>query len=178
MPKHGKAFARAYIEKGRNGTAAARNLPGISEKSAEVIACRLLGNVKVQAEISRLESKLESRTLITRERIENELALIAFADMADYVVIGEEGQVTLKTFEQMPKDASRAVKSVEEVRRIMGAGKGDGEEVVLEVRTRYHHHDKMDALKELSKLKGYYPKQELPEGVTGVMFYVPNNGRD
>lgn len=149
-----------------------------SPKTAAQQATRLLKKVNIKKKIATLRKKADERTLITRERIENELAIIAFADMKDYVTIGDEGQVTLKTFEQMPKDASRAVKSVEEIRRIMGYGKGDGEEIILEVRTRYHHHDKLDAIEKLIKLKGYYPKQELPEGVSAVTFYVPSNGRD
>lgn len=178
MPKHGKQFARLYIQNGRNGTAAARELPGINtENSAAVLASKLLRNDKVQAEIARLEKKLEEKTLdITKDRILKELAILGFADMKDYVTIGEEGQVTLKTFEEMPEGASRAISKVEEIRRIMGAGKGDGGEIVLEIRTRYGHHDKLGALKEIAKLKGFYPEEGTGEAKQIVYVFGSEKG--
>lgn len=137
-----------------------------SPKTAAQQASRLLKKVKIQKEIARLKAILEEKTLdITKDRILKELAILGFADMKDYVTIGSEGQVTLKTFEEMPEGASRAISKVEEIRRIMGAGKGDGGEIVLEIRTRYGHHDKLGALKEIAKLKGFYPEEGTGEPV-------------
>ncbi len=181
MPKHGKAFSLKYVRNGRNATAAARELPGVSENSAHEIGARLLRNVYVQAEISRLEKLIENRTLVSKERILNELAIIGFADMQDYVRIGRASQVELIPFDEMPPGASRAVESVLEERRLIGSGEGDGKEIILDIHAKYKHHSKLDALKELSKLMGYYPKAELPlppEGASGVLFYIPANGRD
>ena len=57
IPKHGKAFSLAYIKHGRNATAAARTLPGISEKSASEIGSRLLSNVIVNLSLPGLETE-------------------------------------------------------------------------------------------------------------------------
>lgn len=167
MPKHGKAFALAYVTKtSRNATAAARTLLGISEKSAEVIGSRLLGNVMVQAEIARLEKKLEEKTLITKERVLKELAIVGFADMKDYVEVIEGGIVHIKPWKDLPDGATRAVSKVKERKTIRADGEGDGEGIVVDNSVEFAHHDKIDALKEISKLNGYYPDQKvhLPGG--------------
>lgn len=160
MPKHGKAFARAYVNSDRNATEAARSLPGVSEKSAGEIGSRLLKNVEVRKEIARLEKKLEEKTLITKERILNELALIGFSDMADCVTVGAEGQIQVKPFDQMPKGTSRAISRIKEKRSIRQS-QDDSEDMIIDLQLEYGHHDKVDALKEISKLQGYYPKEEL-----------------
>lgn len=160
LPKHGKAFALAYIKNGRNATEAARSLPGISEKSTSEIGSRLLRNIEVQKEIARLEKKLEDKTLITKERVLNELALIGFSDMADCVTVGSEGQIQVKPFDQMPKGASRAISRIKEKRSIRQS-QDDSEDMIIDLQLEYGHHDKVDALKEIAKLQGYYPKEEL-----------------
>lgn len=161
MPKHGKAFALAYINNSRNATAAARTLPGISEKSAETIGRRLCGNVLVQAEISRLEKKLEDKTLITKERVLNELAIVGFADMQDYAEVLEGGVVVLKPWSQLPKGASRAVSKLKERRSLRADSEGEGEETIIDIQTEFGNHDKIKALAEISKIQGYYAKEQV-----------------
>ena len=136
---------------------------GYSPRTADSQASQILKQPKVQALLKRLLNKADAKAIVTRERIQNELAVMAFADIKDYVTIGSEGEVTVKTFDAMPKGASRAIQSVEEVRRIMGSGEGDGKNVVLEVRTKLRHHDKLGSLKELAKLGGMYPEEGLGE---------------
>ncbi len=62
-----------------NATGAARRA-GYSERTADVQASRLLGNVKVQAAISTKQAKRSANTEITAERVLRELARLSFTD--------------------------------------------------------------------------------------------------
>lgn len=179
MPKHGKAFAREYVKNGRNGTKAALTLPGITtENSAAVLASNLLRNDKVQAEIARLEKKLEERTLITKERVLKELAVIGFADMKDYVEVLDGGIVHIKPWKELPPDATRAVSKVKEKKTIRADGEGDGEGIVVDNSVEFAHHDKIKALAEISKLQGYYPKEELDVNHKGSVSLVHETDKE
>jgi phage terminase small subunit len=174
------AFCRAMLTE-KDQTAAALKAK-YSPRTAASQASRLLKKVKIKRKIAELRAKADEKALVTRERIQAELALLAFADMKDYVTIGSSGEVTLKTFEEMPAGASRAIASIEETRRILGSERGgrkseedeeDDGDLVLEVKTKYRHHDKLGALKELSKTNGFYPEEGL--GEAKVINYVFGN---
>ena len=121
---------------------------GYSKKRASEIGYQLLQKTTVQAEIQEAMKEREQRTEITQDRVLRELAIIAFADMKNYVEIDEYGGVKIIPFDdaRMPEGASRAVSGVKEVRRIMGSGEGAGKDMVLEIRQEYKHHDKVRAL--------------------------------
>jgi hypothetical protein len=133
-----------------------------------------LTKVDIQNEIKRLETKLEDKTLITKQRVLDELAIIAFADMKDYVSIGDQGQVQLISFddERMPKGASRAVQKIKEKRSIRQT-QGDSPDMIIDLSMEYAHHSKVDSLKEISELMGYYPPKELKHsGEVGLVDFT------
>lgn len=135
---------------------------GYSAKTAKSIGQRLLTFVDVDKAIQKAFKEREQRTEITQDRILKELSLIAFSDMQDYIVINDDGSVQAKTWDQMPEGASRAVAEVKEIRRIMTAGKGSGEEILLECRLGYKHHSKVAALELLGNHLGMWKdKQEV-----------------
>lgn len=150
-----------------------------SPKTAASQASRMLRKANIKKEIARLRKLADTKALGLREQIQAELKILAFSDMKNYVTIGPAGEVTLKTFEEMPAGASRAIAAVEETRRILGSGtggkKGEDEDgdLVMEVKTKYKHHDKLGALKELSKTNGFYPEEGL--GEAKVINYVFGN---
>lgn len=109
-------FVNAYCEHGV-GTKAAIDA-GFAEKSAAVTASQLLTNPKIAEEIQRIRDLAMDRTEATVERIANELGLIAFADLADFVEWGydptlEEGplspQVRLKPSKELNAAARRSI---------------------------------------------------------------------
>ncbi len=144
---------------------------GYSKKRASEIGYQLLQKTTVHFAIQKAMQDREKRLEISQDRVLKELALIAFADMKDYVVVNEDGSIQAKTWDQMPEGASRAVAEVREVRRIMTAGKGGGEEILLECRLGYKHHSKVQALELLGNHLGmwkdrqevYYPDIETFE---------------
>lgn len=152
-----KAFCREYFLS-RNAYQAAVSA-GYSKNTAKAKSSSWLEKVGIKTEIARLEGKLEEKSIITKQRVLEELALVGFSDMADCVTVGEEGQVRIKTFDEMPKGASRAIARIKE-RRSIRQSQDDSGDFILDLNTEYGHHNKIDALQEISKLNGYYPAEK------------------
>jgi phage terminase small subunit len=84
-----QAFCREYVED-YNATAAAIRA-GYSPKSAQEQAAQLMKIECVKAEIDRLKAEKSKRTGVTKERIMEELAKMAFVNHQD--VSGKDGQL-------------------------------------------------------------------------------------
>ena len=64
---------------------------GYAKKSADVEGSRLLGNAKVAAAVSAGRAKQMQRAEIEADDVIRELAKIGFANMLDYIQIGQDG---------------------------------------------------------------------------------------
>jgi len=159
-----RAFCLAYISL-KEGQAAAIKA-GYSVKTAASKGSQLLRKVKVRAEIDRLEGKVETKAIITKQRVLDELACVGFADMKDYAEVLEGGVVKIKPFSELPEGATRAIGKLKE-RRSLRVGGEEGD-TIIDVAMEFAHHDKIAALKEISKLNDYYPaeKQEVKHSGT------------
>ena len=93
-----------------NGTQAAIRA-GYSQKTAKDIACGNLAKPAIQAAIQKAIAKRTKRTEITQDRVIQELALIGFSDMKNYVDFGPSG-VSLKELSEMPPEISRVISEV------------------------------------------------------------------
>lgn len=82
-----EAFVREYLVDLNGKQAAIR--AGYSPKTAEVQASRLLSHVKVQEAIAAGKQAIAERTGITLERVLEEYARIAFADIRDVMEWGD-----------------------------------------------------------------------------------------
>ncbi len=94
----------------------------------------------------------------TAEKIAEELALIGFADMADFVQVDEQGSVKPLSFDELKKNKSRIIKKIKEKRRILN---GDGEDTILEDTFEFELHDKLNALKEAILILGLKAPDKL-----------------
>jgi len=162
-------FVLEYL-KDFNGTRAAERA-NFSKKRARITASELVAKRNIQEALAEVAALIFHEDIAIADNVLKELALIAFSDMANYVTIGPEGEVTLKPFDAMPEGASRVVSAVEETRRILGVGTGEGKEMVLEIRTKYRMHDKVRALDLLGKRLGMWTYDKTaPPAVINVMF--------
>lgn len=161
MPKHGKAFALAYINSDRNASEAARSLPGVSEKSAGEIGSRLLKNVEVQKEIKRLEKKLEDKFTVSKEKIIKRHAEIAFSDPSDVMTWTESG------IDMIPsRKLNKAKRGL--IRSLSHTTTATGESFKCEMQSQ------QESLRELSKLLGYYPDQKIQLPGSGGVILITN----
>lgn len=152
-----------------NASAAARRA-GYSEKTAGEQACRLLKRVRIQEAIEREFRERQQRTEIKADRVLQELAIIGFADIRDYIDIdADSGAVKMKTFDEMRPNASRAIESISEDRIIKGSATGNGDEIILNDKKKFKLHAKINALELLGRHLGIF-KDALP--LSGMAFVI------
>lgn len=141
-----KAFCREYIIC-KEGNAAAIKA-GYAKNSARITASKLLTKPNIKEEIARLEAKVETKAIITKERVLDELALIGFSDPNDVMNWNESG-IDLKPSDTLPREKRAIVKSLSQ--NVTGTG----------MSMKVELHGKVDALKEIARLQGYYPAEEV-----------------
>jgi phage terminase small subunit len=109
-PKQRK-FVDEYL-KLRNATQAAKNA-GYSARSAYSQGERLLKKAEIATEIGRRMNIIETKTNVTVERIERELANIAFADIVGLFEVAPNGKVAIKSFNDLTEEQRRAISEIQ-----------------------------------------------------------------
>jgi phage terminase small subunit len=130
---------------------------GYSKKSAYYIGFENLNKPIIKAEIDRQIEERKAKLSVTAESVINELALIGFANMADFIVIDEGGAIQAIPLDQLAKGKSRIIKKVKEkrvIRTVKGTkDKPDGEEI-LDATYEFELCDKVKSLELLSRHLG------------------------
>lgn len=147
-PKQERFVAEYLID--LNATPAAIRA-GYSEKTADQQGSRLLANVKVAAALQEAQAKRAARTEITQDRVLEELARIGFANMADYMRPGANGDPILD-FSQLTRDQAAALTEVTVETYV--EGRGDKAEDVK--RVKFKLADKRAALVDMGKHLGMF----------------------
>ncbi|KAA6459653.1 terminase small subunit [Acidobacteria bacterium AB60] len=170
-----KVFVREYLVD-LNATKAAERA-GYSKKAAHVQGARLLSNAKVQAAISEKQEKRFQKLEISAERVLNELALLGFSNMLDYVKIVPDGSARVD-LSALTREQAAAIGeiTVEEYVERTGGESDDGESDTEKVkRVKFKLHDKRAALVDLGKhLKLFTEKVQ----VEGEMSFEVRNVRE
>lgn len=141
-------FAREYVID-LNGTRAAI-AAGYSEKGAEVRASELLSRSKVRKLVDGLLAKRASRLELTAERIDEEIARCATANMLDYMEIDEDGKPIGLDLSKLTREQAAAIQEISEDAT---GGSGDGERKLI-IRTKFKLTDKYKYLELACRLKG------------------------
>lgn len=115
------AFIREYL-KSRNATDAAIRA-GYSSKGASVQGTRLLANDKIRARIDEANQRLQQKFDVTRERLIEELAAMAFSDITKVMAPGATG-MKLRPWDEMDEFTRRAIQSINESDTQMGSSTG------------------------------------------------------
>lgn len=111
-------FCAAYARTGDGAASAVE--AGYAPGAAKVQASRLLTKANIRAEVDRLLSGALDKAEVSVERIVDELALVAFADIADFVEWGydplcpEAPQVRLRPSKLLDAAKRRAIVEVSE----------------------------------------------------------------
>jgi phage terminase small subunit len=138
-----RLFIEAYlVSKSLTNAAIAA---GCKERSAHAVGWRWFNMAKIRAEIeARLASTLD-RYAVTSDRIIRELALIAFANIGDFVAIQDDGSLAVD-FGAATREQTASLKSIEvDERTIDGAPAGMR-------RIKISMSDKRQALMDLAKI--------------------------
>ncbi len=153
-------FAREYVID-FNGTRAAK-AAGYSAKTACEIASQLLSNFKVKKFIDELKKPIDDALDISKERILQELASLAFSNISNYITFNENGDPIIK-LKDVPAKHMAALKSIEATDI-----KVNGENVG--VKTKIQTIDKFPALRALAEREGLL--NPVPGGVSATNMTV------
>jgi phage terminase small subunit len=159
-PKHA-LFVREYL-KDLNGTQAAIRA-GYSAKTAKVQASQLLTRLNVQEAIAAGQKERFCEIDTSIERIRREIALRAFANMADYTKI-VDGKRVLDTEKAYTRDQMAAI---QEITEDVTGGTGDGERKKV-IRAKWKFTDSLKALELLSRHRGMLQDRVKHEGAIGL----------
>lgn len=109
-PNHARFIDELLKTHPRNGAAAYKLVyPNVSDTTAKANAHRLLKNPRVAAEIARRDKELSDKAGLSAERIREELKLLNFSSIADYVI---DDTGNLAPAPGKPADVMRAVSSL------------------------------------------------------------------
>lgn len=107
-----KLFCKEYIVD-LNGTQAAIRA-GYSAKTAGAIGKENLEKPKIEAEINKLIVMRCERVELTADDVLREYELIGFSDIRNYFRVDEEGELFIKSFNDMPPEYSRVIESIQQ----------------------------------------------------------------
>jgi len=128
---------------------------GYSPRTAEVQASRLLSNAKVDAAVKQAMQARSRRTGITADRVLIELAALAFANIAYFLQVQEDGSMQID-LARARRDQAAAVHDV----ILSTPAEGSDDEVRITMLTRIELFDKLGALGLLARHLGIYPSAE------------------
>lgn len=135
---------------------------GYSENGAAQSAATLLRNPNVAEEVTKKTGKRLEKLEITAEKVLQELARTGFANMLDYMTIGQDGTANVDLSTLTREQAA----AIQEISVDTTGGSGDGERRLV-LRTRFKLGDKRGSLELLGKhLKLFTDKTEVagPDG--------------
>lgn len=98
-----------------NATAAyKRTYPRAAQKSAEVGGCELLRNIKVDAEIKRIQKERFERSNLTAEKVLKAYARLVNADVREFVEWDEKGQcLRFKASKDLTEDQGACIQEIQ-----------------------------------------------------------------
>lgn len=176
-------FARQYIcptptnivpkltdaDKPFNATRAAIRA-GYSAKTAHSAASRLLKNVKVQLYMAELKRPAQEKFKITRERVLQEMASLAFSNVMDFVTVCPQSGQAWIDISKCSREEAAALSKFEVTELPPQKMVEDGEEVTREVlRTKISMYDKKPVLEMLAKREDLLKPDMVDVNITGRM---------
>ena len=147
-------FVEEFLVDGNATQAAIR--AGYSERTARSIAQENLTRPDIATAIATGQRARSTHLGTTADDIARELVKLGFANMADYLTVGEDGQPTLD-WSQLTRDQAAALQEVTVDEYVDGAG-DDAREV------RFKLGDKRSSLVDLAKLLGFWKERHEVTG--------------
>ena len=146
-----KLFVDEYLVDFNATQAAIR--AGYSTKSARWIASRSLRNPAVRVAIAEAQAPRLAALELSAEEVLRELALVARANLLDYMRIDDRGMPEVD-LSGLTRDQAAAIRAIEV--EAFGEGKGEGR------RIRFKMHDKLAALDRLARHYGLFKESMNP----------------
>jgi len=125
-------------------------------------ASRLTANDSVRSRVDEIQGKAAAKVGVSIERVLDELARIGFANMADYMKAGSDGDPYLD-FSELTRDQAAALVEV----TVEDFKDGRGEDARDVRRVKFKLGDKISALEKIGKHLGMFKDRVEHTGVNG-----------
>ncbi len=132
---------------------------GYSPKTANRIGPQCLSKLVIQSAIQGAMAERGKRTEITQDRVLEELALIGFADMKDFIKIDDGGAIQAYPLDSLGEGKSRIIRKVKEKRTIKSTPEGDQ---ILESTYEFELCDKVKSLEMIGRHLGMFADKPDP----------------
>lgn len=168
-------FVHEYLCDDKYNATQAAIRAGYSPKTAKQAGSRLLKHSGVRELKDKLEAERLGRLSITADRIKNEMAKIAFANMADFVEV-KKNRLRFKDFDKMSRLDTAAISEItQKTGNVSERGiKLHSKPAILETLARMDPvlGEKLKSKHEVTGKDGGPIQTEAK-----VMIYIPDNGR-
>ena len=135
---------------------------GYAEKTARTIAAQNLAKLNIDNRIQELQSKRAKKVEIDQERVLKEYMVVGLSRINDYFDIDPNtGELTLKSFDEMPEGASRAIESIQQDRIIKETA--DGAQILVHDKIKIKLWNKLNALEMISRHTGGFNEKKDDE---------------
>jgi phage terminase small subunit len=137
---------------------------GYSATMAASKAYQWVSNSKVKphvyAAIQKALQARSERTKVTVDRVVQELAMIAFADMSTYLTFDRAGTTVRLDWSKLPEGATRIIQEITQEEHTGGRGHDTGQIK----RTKFKLYSKLDALEKIARHLGMFTEKIKIEG--------------
>jgi phage terminase small subunit len=165
-------FVQHYVcSEDQNGAEAARRA-GFAVGSAKVTACALLQRPIIRQRIKEETAKRLKRLEVTTDKIIAELSKLAFANMDDFSVMGEDGYARLD-FSRVDRDKTAAIQELTIDEYTVKETSEEGVIYRPVRKTKFKLGDKKGALEILAKYKKMLTDKHEHSGPDGAPLPVP-----
>lgn len=158
-----EAFAHAYIETSNASEAYRRAYSASKMKDKQVWeeSCKLLKRPNVAQRVNELRADLQKRHEITVDKILNELALIGFANMEDYIQKNADGTAYVD-LSKMTRAQAAAIGEITVDQYVDTQGKDEegNEQKVVVKKVKFKLADKRAALVDMGKHLGMFVERK------------------
>lgn len=146
-----RQFCKEYVVDFNATQAAIR--AGYAKNGARQTAHKLVSNTDIQAAIKHEATRRAEAAEVSAERVVAELARVGFANMADYMVVGEDGLPRLN-WREVTRDQAAALSQV--TVDVVGAAEDEDDDERPVQRVRFKLESKISALEKLGKYFGLF----------------------
>lgn len=137
---------------------------GYRQQHAGIIGYENLTKPYIRDAIEAAQRERSARTGITADRVVQEIARVALANLSDVLSWDSDG-VVLKSSTDISADATAAISEITDTRSELGG------------MVRVKLHNKVAALEQLAKHVGLYHDRASPAAADAIVLYLPDNGR-
>jgi len=151
-----------------NATAAAIRA-GYSESTANEQGSQLLARPDIRELVAEGQKAIAERTQTFQDNAVDELKIVGFSDLADFLTVKEGGIVEQKSFDQLTKEQTKCIKKIKQTVRTSHSSDGTilHQTATLEIEL----HDKLKALELLGRHLGMFNDTLRLEGALPLQIF-------